>query len=101
METLYCPACAQEVHQSATTCPACGAWQGRPTQPPERNPFKLIALCVLWAVGIWFGALFLVGELGEQMGQMLSGPFFFASIGLSIALTVAGKLPGTARPALP
>ena len=98
METAHCPACAQEVHQSATTCPVCGAWQGRLTEPPERNPFKLIALCVLWAVGIWFGALFLAGE---QMGQMLGGSFLLASIGLSIGLTVAGKLPGTAKPVKP
>jgi hypothetical protein len=97
METLYCPACSQTVHRSATTCPACGAWQGRPTEPPERNPFKLVALCLLWALGFWFGALVLMGTTGERLG----GSLLLASIGLSFILTARGKLPGTAKPGKP
>jgi hypothetical protein len=113
METVHCPACAGELHQSEATCPSCGAWQGRPTAPPERNPFKLIALCVLWAVLFWFVSLFLAeaaagavdrehaGALGAWLERVLGGPFLLASIGLSIVLTVRGKLPGTAKPVQP
>lgn len=66
----------------------------------RRNPFLLIACCVLWSVGIWFGSLFLVGTIaGDMLSQDLGGPFLLASIGLSIVLTVRGRLPGTAKPA--
>jgi hypothetical protein len=79
----------------------------------RRNPFKLIALCVLWAVLFWFVSLFLAeavagavdrehaGALGAWLERVLGGPFLLASIGLSIVLTVRGKLPGTAKPVQP
>jgi hypothetical protein len=64
----------------------------------RRNPFKLIALCVLWAVGFWLGSLFLLGERAERQ---LGGLLLLASIGLSIALTVRGALPGTGPSSAP
>jgi hypothetical protein len=52
-------------------------------------------------VAIWFASMFLLGFVsgarGQQLAQSLSGPLLLASIGLSIALTVRGKLPGTAQ----
>ena len=68
---------------------------------PSRNPFKLIALCLVYTVAIWFvsmfGLGFVAGTRGQQLAQMWSGPLLLASIGLSIVLTVRGKLPGTAQ----
>ena len=91
MDMVYCPGCACHLCDSTAACPVCGAPRtaasaaGRP-----RNPFKLIASCVLWAMGFWSGLLLLGGG-------PLAGPLLLASIGLSIALTVRGRLPGTAQ----
>jgi len=92
MEMIHCPGCASGAEHGSPACPVCGAPRaaGAATATP-RNPFKLIACCVLWAVAFWFAFLFLAGE-------RLGGFLLLAAIGLSIALTVGGKLPGTARP---
>jgi hypothetical protein len=101
MEMAFCPGCAGDVHDGSAACPVCGAPQAVAAGPGlRRNPFMLIACCVLWSVCIWFGSLFLVGALvSDRWSDILSGPFLPASIGLSILLTVRGKLPGTAKPA--
>lgn len=100
MDMVFCPGCAGEVHDGSGTCPVCGAPQAMALAPGlRRNPFMLIACCVLWSVGIWFGSLFLIGVLAsEALSEAASGPLLLASIGLSIVLTVRGRLPGTAKP---
>ena len=99
---VYCPGCASDLHDSTGACPVCGAPRVTPLAPtPQRNPFKLIALCVLYAVAIWFTAMTVIGGMVEPdaaLGQSASGPLLLASIGVSIALTARGKLPGTASP---
>ena len=112
MEMVYCRGCSKEIHQTAASCPGCGAPQAVPSAANTgRNVFKLVGLGVLYSIGFWIGSLFLTGIVagaldpangaarGEQMGQVLSGPFLLAAIGLVAALTVYGKLPGTAKPA--
>jgi hypothetical protein len=64
---------------------------------PLRNPFKLVALCVIYAVAFWFASMFLLGFVAGELGRTWSGTLLLASIGLSIALTVRGKLPGTVQ----
>lgn len=93
MDMVFCPACAANVHDGSAACPVCGAPRAMPAPPADRrNPFKLIALCLLWAVAFWLGSLFL---LGEQAERQLGGTLLLASIGLSITLTARGVLPGT------
>jgi len=112
MEMVYCRGCAKEIHHTAMACPACGASQAGPSATKtERNVFTLIALGFVYTIGIWLTLMFSLGILagafdpgnaaarGEQMGQMLGGPFLLATIGLVAVLTVVGKLPGTAKPA--
>jgi hypothetical protein len=103
MEMVFCPGCAGDVHDGTAACPVCGAPQATALAPGiRRNPFMLIACCVLWSVGMWFASLFLVGALAnERLIQVLDGPLLLASIGLSVVLTVRGRLPGTAKPVLP
>lgn len=99
MDMVFCPACAANVHDGTPACPVCGAPRAMPAPIVDRrNPFKLIALCVLWAVAFWFGSLFL---LGERIERQLGGPLLLASIGLSVALTVRGALPGTRKSSAP
>ena len=105
MEMVFCPGCASDLHDSTAACPVCGTPRATPPDPaPQRNPFKLIALCVLYAVAIWFTAMFVIGGVvapDAALGQSAGGPLLLASIGVAIALTVGGKLPGTARLAAP
>lgn len=111
MEMVYCRGCAKQIHHSALACVQCGAQQAAPTgQAGQRNIIKLIAVGFLWSLILWFVALFVVGAIagvmdpanaqanGERLGQMLSGPVLLGAICLSVALTVYGKLPGTAKP---
>lgn len=112
MEMVYCRGCAKQIHHTATACPQCGASQAGPVAAStQRNVFKLIALAVLYSLGSWIVTLFVLGAVvgvfdpasaqarGEQMGQALGGPLLLVFIALSVALTVYGKLPGTAKPA--
>ena len=99
MDMVYCPGCACHLCDSRAACPVCGAPRGAPgSAVPVRNPFKLIALCVVYAVAIWFCSMFVLdfASSAGALGQTLSGPLLLASIGLSIMLTLRGKLPGTA-----
>ena len=110
MEMVYCRDCAKGFHKGAKECPGCGAAQGAPAAA-KRNVFKLILLGLLYSAGFWFASMLVAGMVvgamdpanaqarGEQAGQMLSGPFLLAAIGLAVALTVYGKLPGTGKPA--
>ena len=102
MELIHCPGCACDLHDADHACPVCGAPRGiRAASAPQRNPFRLIALCVVYAVALWLAAMFaldaLFGADAGHPGQRFSGSLLLASIVLSIALTVHGKLPGTAR----
>jgi hypothetical protein len=108
MEMAYCPGCASDLHDATGACPVCGVPRAAPgARAAQRNPFKLIALCVLYAVALWFASMFAVDVVfgaadGAGTGQperMFSGSLLLASIALSIALTACGKLPGTAKAA--
>jgi hypothetical protein len=104
MESIHCPGCACDLHDANHACPVCGAPRGAPTASAlRRNPFRLIALCVAYAVGIWLASMFvldsLFGAAAGHPGQRFSGSLLLAAIALSIALTVRGQLPGTARTA--
>ena len=91
MEMIHCPGCASGAGHGSPACPVCGAPRAPDaTAAAPRNPFKLIACCVVWALVFWSIFLFLAGA-------RLGGSFLLVSIGLSIALTVRGKLPGTAQ----
>ena len=76
----------------------------------KRSVVKLILLAIAWMLVFWVSSLFLAGvlagmlipknaeEVGGKIGESLSGPFLLIALGLSIWLTVAGKLPGTKKP---
>jgi len=75
----------------------------------RRSVVKLILLAIAWMVGFWASSLFLAGaiagvfnpkhaeDLGRKVGETFSAPFLLIALGLSIWLTVAGKLPGTKK----
>ncbi len=102
MDNIYCPGCACQLCDSTASCPVCGAPRAASLVPvPLHNPFKLIALCVVYALAFWFGAMFLLdfasGARVQRLVQAWRGLLLLAAISLSIVLTVRGKLPGTAH----
>ncbi len=102
MESVYCPGCAGDLRDAHNACPVCGAPRTAPgVAAAPRNPFRLIALCLVYAVAIWLSSMFALdtvfGAAAGHPGRLYSGPLLLASIALSIALTVRGKLPGTAK----
>jgi hypothetical protein len=75
----------------------------------KRSVVKLILLAIAWMLVFWLGSLFLAGAFagllnpkdpqaaGRRIGESLSGLFLLIALGLSIWLTIAGKLPGTKK----
>ncbi|KQQ91693.1 hypothetical protein [Massilia sp. Leaf139] len=105
MDMVFCPGCAgdaqADLESGTAACPVCGAPRAACAAPgARRNPFRLIALCLLWAVGFWVAGLFLAAALALPQHEVPGGPLLLAAIGLSIVLTVRGSLPGTAKPLL-
>jgi len=88
--------------------PVSGVVAPPPPRPldSKRSVVKLILLAIAWMLVFWVSSLFLAGviagilnphaeDLGRKVGESFSGLFFLIALGLSIWLTVAGKLPGT------
>jgi hypothetical protein len=110
MAMVFCRGCGKEIHETAPTCPLCGAPQGLPpTLNPKRSTGKLIGWAIVWLIVFWFGSLFIAGAIagvlnpqdahnaGAHVGQVLSGPLFLISLCASVVLTIFGKLPGTKK----
>ena len=108
MGMVFCCGCGKEIHETAPTCPHCGAPQAIPTAVDStRSVGKLIGWAIVWTIFFWFGSLLLVGMVagvlnpqdaraaGRQAGEALGGLFFLISLCLSVGLAVVGKLPGT------
>lgn len=81
MSMVHCRGCGQQIHESAVTCPHCGAPQGTPSTGPgaaSAGPLPdgvkgwswgAFLLNWLWAVfnGVWIGLLALVPFVGFVM----------------------------------
>ena len=75
----------------------------------KRSVLKLILLAIAWMVVFWASSLFLAGavagvfnpkhaqDAGRKIGESFGGLLFLIALGVSIWLTVAGKLPGTKK----
>jgi len=88
----------------------------RATPPPgvdNRNIGLLILMFFVWWIVMFFVTCFLIGLIGgiffasqnaadagaagHTLGQYIGLPVLFVSLGLSIWLTIIGKLPGTRK----
>ena len=107
---VFCRGCGKEIHETAPSCPMCGAIQSGPSQQKsDRGIGKLIGWGFVWTCVFWFVAIFFVGffagmanpenahDAGAKIGSSLSGPFFVLALLLSGLLTYLGKLPGTRK----
>ena len=110
MGMVFCRGCGKEIHETAPTCPLCGALQAGPAQARRaRNAAKLLAWGFVWTCVFWVIALFLAGfavgamnpddpgAAGERIGEALALPFLLVAFALSGLLTYLGKLPGTEK----
>ncbi len=105
MAMVYCKGCAKEIHESARSCPHCGAVQG--IAETERNTFVLVLIALGWSLVMWVISLFLLGlavgilnpenaeMAGAEFGEAAGAPFLLISLVVSGILTTFGKLPGT------
>lgn len=107
---VFCRGCGRELHETAPSCPHCGAPQFFP--PPvnsKRSVGKLIGWAFVWTFAFWFGILIVLGfvagalhpdapqDAGQRAGEALSGVTFLIAICFSAIFTVAGILPGTKK----
>lgn len=116
---VYCIGCGKQIHETAVTCPKCGAPQSLQTtptvvtsvstEPASRNTLVLVFVALGWTLILWLAFLFIGGfiigithpdtaqESGKAFGQAAGLPLLLLAGGLSTLFTVWGKLPGTKK----
>lgn len=75
MGMIYCRGCAAEIHDSAVTCPHCGAPQTVETNeqgPPTSSKSNLAALLLCFFFGIFGIHRFYVGKVGTGILHLLT-----------------------------
>ena len=110
MSMVFCRGCGKEIHESAPTCPHCGAQQVNVAELGKRRSVaKLIGWGLVWTAVFWVVSLMLAGMVagmldpergnaaGAEAGQRFAGIFLLISIFLSTVLTITGLLPGTKK----
>jgi TM2 domain-containing membrane protein YozV len=78
MAMVYCTGCGKEIHESAVSCPHCGAQQliARPAAPQgnlsatDKRILPAFLLCFF--VGIFGAHRFYVGKIGTGIAQLLT-----------------------------
>ena len=75
----FCHGCGKEIHETAVTCPHCGAKQaGGNTSVSNRG--KLVLAIVCWFVGILGVHRFMVGKNGSGALQLILTLTFFGIV---------------------
>jgi TM2 domain-containing membrane protein YozV len=78
---VFCSACGKQIHQTAATCPGCGAAQStRPVPVATATPIMasptdkriLPAFLLCFFVGLFGAHRFYVGKVGSGVAQLLT-----------------------------
>jgi TM2 domain-containing membrane protein YozV len=81
MAMVFCRGCAKEIHETAPTCPQCGAPQGLPSpyrQTPRSDKDFAVTLLLCFFVGFLGVHRFYVGKIGTGLLQL----FTFGGFGI-------------------
>src|ERR1039457_6485988 len=64
MGMVFCRGCGEKIHETAPTCPHCGAPQGLQTNPgTSRSNIVLVFVGLGWTLVFWFGFLIIGGMI--------------------------------------
>ena len=78
---VYCTACGKQIHESATSCPACGAVQqsrpaiaavAMPSMASATDKRILPAFLLCFFVGLFGAHRFYVGKVGTGIAQIFT-----------------------------
>ncbi|MDT8070086.1 MAG: TM2 domain-containing protein [Terriglobia bacterium] len=97
---VYCTACGKQIHESAATCPGCGAPQQVRTAPamvavatPPTDKRILPAFLLCFFLGVFGAHRFYVGKIGSAIAMILTigGLGIWALIDLIMIVTGSFK----------
>ncbi len=73
MAMVYCRGCGKEIHETAPTCPNCGAPQVTPDDAPGGTTKRILPAFLLCFFLGWAGAhRFYVGKIGTGILQLVT-----------------------------
>ena len=93
---VYCTACGKQIHETAASCPACGAVQqprvavatvAAPPAPTDKRILPAFLLCFF--IGIFGAHRFYVGKTGTAIAQIftIGGLGFWTLFDLILIIT--------------
>ncbi|WP_226962191.1 zinc ribbon domain-containing protein [Sulfurimonas marina] len=106
---VYCRGCGKEIHETAESCPHCGAPQNIPST--KTNGVTLFFVGLGWSIVIWFVSLFTIGffigfvnpedgaEIAGKFGEDYGIVLLLVSMIVSAILTKLRILPGSGKKA--
>lgn len=106
---VHCRGCGKQLHESAISCPNCGASQSMPKrQPASRSGGAVFLIACGWTLLIWFALVIVISAIAAMLdpgdataarraGEYFSGLAFVVAAVVAAALSITGVLPGTSR----
>ena len=87
---VYCRGCGKEIHETAPTCPQCGAPQNVPSTQGMSGPSSYDQ--VTWYRKNWFAIVcFLIFPFG-LLAVLLTGPVYYESKGQLKTYSIFAKI---------
>jgi TM2 domain-containing membrane protein YozV len=93
IKMVFCRGCAKEIHETAVSCPHCGATQGTSVQQPysatDKRLLPAVLLCLF--VGVLGVHRFYVGKIGTGILQLLTFGLFGIWTLIDLIILVMGN----------